>query len=199
MKKKTIAILVPFIVAVVAIACIAVIFYIRDSESFYPEYFKVGKFVAVNNTGKYYWYDEDNQCFTGEYTEVSFKAKGIIGTDYNSDKRYRLYGELIYDGKVMMTKERDFVFIGYRFYDGLGSISYEMNSTNTSLDGSGTEFIPNSCHILLEEDFSKPLAIFEVVDGEIRLEIGYYGDDLEEAEANMKRVNEIIVEDGPTY
>ena len=180
MKKKTIIILVS-VVAVLLIAFFAVDYYIRDSESFYPEQFKVGKFVTVNNSGRYYWYDEDSQCFTGEYTEISFKAKGIIGTDYHSDKRYRVYGELIYDGKNML-KEQDLVLLTQWASDEFFSITYDMSIINTHLDGSGTDFITNECKLVFEEDSGKPILMLTRFAGE-EDRVGYYGENLEEAEA----------------
>ncbi len=192
MKKKTIILLVSVVVTVVLIAFFAVDYYIRDSESFYPEHFKVGKFVAVNNSGRYYWYDDENQCFTGEYTEVSFKAKGIIGTEYDNDKRYRVYGEIVYDGKELMDMG-DYIIISTTAQGELCTIYFNMMITDTHLDGSGTDFIDNSCIFLLEEDYSKPLKIFSDLAGE-ESKIGYYGDDLEEAEASRKRESEIAAE-----
>lgn len=183
MKKKTIIILVS-VVAVLLIAFFAVDYYIRDSESFYPEHFKVGKFVTVNNSGRYYWYDEDSQCFTGEYTEISFKAKGIIGTDYHSDKRYRVYGELIYDGNEMM-EEGDLVLIGH-MGPNLGCVTYDMEIVNTHLDGTGTDFITNQCELIFNEDFSKPLVVLTIYAGEEN-KTGYHGANLEEAESNRQK------------
>lgn len=189
MKKKTFIILISVIVTVLLITFFAVDYYIRDSQNFYPEYFKVGKFVAVNDTGRYYWYDEENQCFTGEYTEVSFKAKGIIGSDSSGKGRYRVYGELIYDGKAVM-KDGDLVVISTSANGELGTIHYDMMITDTQLDGTGTDFIDNDSTILLEKDFSKPIKIFLELAGE-ESKIGYYGNDLEEAKASRERENEI--------
>ena len=189
MKKKTIIILISIVVTVLLIAFFAVDYYIRNSESFYPEHFKVGKFVAVNNSGRYYWYDEENQCFTGEYTEVSFKAKGIIGNDSSGKGRYRVYGELIYGGKDV-KREGDIIIISTAGNGKLGTIHYDMKITDTNLDGTGTEFIDNSCTFLLEKDFSKPIKIFSELAGE-ETKIGYYGNDLEEAEASRKRETEV--------
>ena len=183
MKKKTIIIL-SSVVIVLLITFFAVDYYIRDSENFYPEHFKVGNFVAVNNSGKYYWYDEDSQSFTGEYTEISFKAKGIIGTDYHSDKRYRVYGKLIYGGNDML-KEGDLVLIG-RWGPNLGCVTYDMEIIHTHLDGTGTDFITNQCEFIFSEDFNEPLMMLAIFADE-ESKVGYYGKDLEEAKANRQK------------
>ena len=185
MKKKKIIILVSIIVFVITIACIVVDFYIRDSKSFYPDDFKVGDFVVVNSGGKYYWYDDEKQCFTGEYTEVSYKAKGVVGTEYHSDKRYRVYGEIIYDGKSLMEESNE-VLLSYWGSNEYGVVTFVMNDINVNLDGSGMELTINQCELVFEEGFEKPILIYtDFADDEIK--IGYFGENLEEAEANKQR------------
>lgn len=198
-KKKTIIILVS--VAVVAIACFVVDFYIRNSESFYPEYFKVGKFVAVNNSGRYYWYDNDNQCFTGEYTEVSFKAKGIIDAEFKETRLKEqdngVQGGLICDGKEIVEDIR-YVKIGDTLINnGLDTIEYNrfvVNSHyNMETNEVEVEHSLNAYFFGLAEDYSKQLAMYEMVDGET-IRVAFYGNNLEEAEANRQRASKIVTE-----
>lgn len=178
MKKKTIICL--SILAVLLIAIGAGTWYITQSEAFYPEHLKIGKFIAVNNTEKCYIYDAETDTFTGDYFTIELKAKGFedkggmrIGEDG--------HGSLIYNDEKI---ERNEMFVMFESYDEFGKVMFiaedvdiiydeDYNST-FNVEGATYDFYYSS-------DFSELKSVHIHQEGAETV-IGYVAESLEEAE-----------------
>lgn len=174
MKKKTIIFL--SILAVLLIAIGAGTWYITQSEAFYPEHLKIGKFIAVNNTAKCYIYDAETDTFTGDYFTIELKAKGFAdkgGMRIGEDG----HGSLIYNDEEIV---RDEMFVMFESYDEYGEIMFIASDVEFMDDGdfvkTGTTY-----EFQYSSDFSELKSVQIHQDGEETM-IGYVADSLEEAE-----------------
>lgn len=174
MKKKTIIFL--SILAVLLTAICAGTWYITKSEAFYPEHFKLGKFVAVNNTAKCYIYDVETDTFTGDYFTIELKAKGFAdkgGMRIGEDG----HGSLIHNDEKIV---RDEMFVMFGTLGEYGEIIFIANDVDIKEDGLFDK--TNVTYTALySNDFSELKMVHINQDGEDPV-IAYVAGSLEEVE-----------------
>lgn len=174
MKKKTIICL--SILAVLLIVISVGTWYITQSEAFYPEYLKIGKFIAVNNTEKCYIYDAETDTFTGDYFTIELKAKGFAdkgGMKIGEDG----HGRLIYNDEEIVRNE---MFVMFESYDEYGEVMFIASDVDFMEDG---DFITTGTtyEFQYSSDFSE-LKSVQIHQDEENPVIGYVADSLEEVE-----------------